>query len=88
MIPWAIAGIVSMGYFYHNQAYLLYNKAILSMSLSSIACIILNAIFSYYGAIYYGTTGVFAATVAAFLIAAMISAAFIIPQYYLKFANA
>ncbi len=88
IIPWAIAGTVSMGYFYHNQAYLHFKKAILPMSLSSIACITLNAIFSYYGALHYGVTGVLAATIAAFLIAALISASFIIPRYQLKFANA
>ncbi len=88
MIPWAIAGTISMGYFYHNQTYLLFKKAILPMSLSSIACITLNAIFSYYGAIHYGVIGVLAATIAAFLIAALISASFIFTQYYLKFANA
>jgi hypothetical protein len=32
--------------------------------------------------------GVLAATIAAFLIAALISASFIFTQYYLKFANA
>ena len=87
LIPWAIAGAVSMGYFYHNQAYLLYKKAILPMSLSSITCITLNVIFSYYGAIHYGMIGALAATIAAFLIAALISASFIIPKYNLKFAN-
>jgi O-antigen/teichoic acid export membrane protein len=88
MIPWAIAGTVSMGYFYHNQAYLHFKKAILPMSLSSFACITLNAIFSYFGALHYGVIGVFAATIIAFLIAALISASFIIPRYQLKFANA
>jgi O-antigen/teichoic acid export membrane protein len=88
MIPWAIAGTVSMGYFFHNQAYLHFRKAILPMSLSSFACISLNAIFSYYGAIHYGVIGVLAATIAAFLIAALISASFIIPRYHLNSANA
>ena len=88
MIPWAIAGTVSMGYFYHNQAYLHFRKAILPMSLSSITCITLNAVLSYYGAIYYGVIGVLAATIAAFLIAALISASFIIHRYHLKFAKA
>lgn len=88
LIPWAIAGTVSMGYFYHNQAYLLFKKAILPMSLSSMTCITLNAVLSYYGAIYYNMTGVLAATIAAYLIAAMISAAFVVPKYNLRFANA
>jgi O-antigen/teichoic acid export membrane protein len=88
MIPWAIAGTVSMGYFFHNQAYLLFKKAILPMSLSSFSCIILNAVFSYYGAIEYGVIGVLAATIGAFLIAALISAAFVIPQYRLRAADA
>ena len=88
MIPWAIAGTVSMGFFFHNQAYLHFKKAILPMSLSSIACITLNAIFSYYGALHYGVIGVLAATIAAFLVAALISASFIIPKYHLKLANA
>ena len=81
MIPWAIAGTVSMGYFFHNQAYLLFRQAVLPMSISSFSCIALNAVFSYYGAIAYGTVGVFAATIGAFLIAAMISAAFAMPRY-------
>lgn len=81
MIPWAIAGTVSMGYFFHNQAYLLFKKAILPMSLSSFSCIVLNAVFSYYGAIEYGVIGVLAATIGAFLIAALISAAFVIQLY-------
>ncbi len=88
LIPWAIASAVSMGYFYHNQTYLLFKKAILPMSLSSITCITLNAILSYYGAIYYGMIGVLAATIAAFLISALISASFMMTQYHLKFANA
>ncbi|MGI9463854.1 MAG: lipopolysaccharide biosynthesis protein [Aestuariivirgaceae bacterium] len=88
MIPWAIAGTVSMGFFFHNQAYLHFKKAVLPMSLSSATCITLNAIFSYYGAIHYGVTGVFAATIGAFLVAGLISASFIIPQYHPKFANA
>ncbi len=87
MIPWAIAGTVSMGYFFHNQAYLHFKKAILPMSLSSVVCITLNAIFSYYGALQYGVIGVLAATIIAFLIAALISASFIIPRYHLKFAK-
>ncbi len=88
MIPWAIAGTVSMGYFFHNQAYLLFKKAILPMSLSSFTCIVLNAVFSYYGAIEYGLIGVLAATIGAFLIGAMISAAFVIPRYRLRPADA
>jgi O-antigen/teichoic acid export membrane protein len=88
MIPWAIAGTVSMGYFFHNQAYLLYKKAVLPMSLSSFSCIILNAVFSYYGAIEYGVIGVLAATIGAFLIAALISAVFLIPEYRVKPADA
>jgi len=81
MIPWAIAGTVSMGYFFHNQAYLLFKKAVLPMSISSFSCITLNAVLSYYGAIAYGTVGVFAATIGAFLIAALMSAAFAVPLY-------
>ena len=88
MIPWAIAGTVSMGYFFHNQAYLLYKKAVLPMSLSSFSCIVLNAVLSYYGAIEYGVIGVLAATIGAFLIAALISAAFAVPHYRLKSSDA
>ena len=84
MIPWAIAGTVSMGYFFHNQAYLLFKKAVLPMSISSLSCIALNAVLSYYGAVAFGTVGVFAATIGAFLIAAMISAAFSMPLYRLE----
>ena len=87
MIPWAIAGTVSMGYFFHNQAYLLFKKAVLPMSISSLSCIALNAVLSYYGAIAYGTVGVFAATIGAFLIAALISAAFSVPLYRLEAAG-
>ncbi|MEO1246504.1 MAG: hypothetical protein AAFX56_12555 [Pseudomonadota bacterium] len=79
--PTVAAGTVSIGYFFHNQAHLLFRKAILPMSISSFSCVILNAVASYYGAIIYGSVGVFAATVAAFAIAAMTSAAFSIPRY-------
>ena len=88
LIPWAIAGTVSMGFFFHNQAYLHFKKAILPMSLSSFTCIVANAILSYYGAIHYGLVGVLAATIAAFLIAALISASFIFPKYNSNLANA
>ncbi|MBU2677416.1 MAG: lipopolysaccharide biosynthesis protein [Gammaproteobacteria bacterium] len=88
MIPWAIAGTVSMGYFFHNQAYLLFKKAVLPMSLSSFSCITLNAVLSYYGAIEYGVLGVLAATIGAFLISASISAAFIFPHYRHETADA
>ena len=88
MIPWAIAGTVSMGFFFHNQAYLHFKKAIFPMSLSSFTCIVLNAVLSYYGALAYGVTGVFAATVGAFVIAGLLSALFIIPNYNLRLANA
>jgi O-antigen/teichoic acid export membrane protein len=81
MISWAIAGTVSMGYFFHNQAYLLYRKAVLPMSISSFSCIVLNAVLSYYGALEYGVIGVLAATIGAFLVAALVSAAFAIPLY-------
>ena len=88
MIPWAIAGAVSMGFFFHNQAYLLFKKAILPMSISSFSCIVLNAVLSYYGAIEYGVIGVLAATIVAFSSAALISAAFAIPKYRLRPADA
>lgn len=81
MIPWAIAGTVSMGYFFHNQAYLLHRKAILPMSISSFSCIVLNAVFSYYGALDFGVIGVLAATIAAFMTSALISALFIAHFY-------
>ena len=81
LIPWAIAGAIAMGYFYHNQAFLHFKKAIVPMSISSLACIILNVVLSYYGAIHYGLAGVFAATIGAFLAAAAISAAFTLPRY-------
>lgn len=84
MISWAIAGTVSMGYFFHNQAYLLYKKAVLPMSVSSFVCIALNAVLSYYGAVDYGVVGVLAATIGAFLIAALVSAAFALPLYRWK----
>ena len=84
MIVWAIAGTVAMGYFYHNQAFLLYRKAVVPMSVSSVACIALNAVFSYYGALYYGVVGVLAATIGAFLVGAILSATFLLPQYALK----
>lgn len=76
LIPWAIAGTISMGYFYHNQAFLHFRKAVVGMSVSSLVCIILNAILSYYGALHYGVTGVLAATIGAFISAALISGMF------------
>ncbi len=66
-----------MGYFFHNQAFLLHKKAILPMSISSFSCILLNALFSYYGALEHGVIGVLVATIGAFLTAAIISALFI-----------
>ena len=81
LIPWAIAGTVAMGYFYHNQAFLHFKKAVVPMSISSASCILLNIYFSYYGAILYGVAGVLAATIAAFAVAALISGIFILYQY-------
>ncbi|WP_340117339.1 lipopolysaccharide biosynthesis protein [Pelagibius sp. 7325] len=81
LIPWAIAGTVAMGYFYHNQAFLHFKKAVLPMSISSLNCIVLNLYLSYYGAIHYGTTGVLAATIVAFLTSAVISGLFITYHY-------
>ena len=83
LIPWAIAGVVAMGYFYHNQAFLHFKKAVVAMSVNSLACIILNAVLSYYGAIAYGVTGVLAATIFAFLVAALMSVAASVPRYKL-----
>ena len=81
LIPWAIAGTVAMGYFYHNQAFLHCRKAILPMSISSLTCIVMNAYFSYYGAIYYGVAGVVAATIVAFMVSAVISGIYIVYHY-------
>ena len=81
LIPWTIAGVVAMGYFFHNQAFLHYKKAVVAMSVNSLACIVLNAVLSYYGAIAYGVTGVLAATIFAFLVAALMSAAASVPRY-------
>jgi len=81
LIPWAIAGTVAMGYFYHNQAFLHFKKAILPMSISSLNCIVLNLYLSYYGAIHYGVAGVLAATIVAFLTSAVISGLFITYHY-------
>lgn len=81
LIPWAIAGTVSMGYFFHNQTFLHHKKALVAMSVSSFSCIILNAVFSYFGAIHFGAAGVFYATVGAFLVAACISGLFALQRY-------
>jgi O-antigen/teichoic acid export membrane protein len=81
LIPWAIAGTVAMGYFYHNQAFLHLRKAILPMSISSLTCILMNALLSYYGALLYGVAGVLAATIAAFLVSAVISGIYILYHY-------
>lgn len=81
LIHWAIAGTVAMGYFFHNQAFLHFKKAVVPMSISSLSCILLNLYFSYYGAILYGVAGVLAATIAAFAVAALISGIFILYQY-------
>lgn len=81
LIPWAIAGTVAMGYFYHNQAFLHLRKAILPMSISSLTCILLNAFLSYYGALHYGVIGVVAATIAAFLTSAVLSGVYIFFHY-------
>lgn len=81
LIPWAIAGTVAMGYFYHNQAFLHFKKAVVPMSISSASCILLNIYLSYYGALYYGIAGVLAATIVAYGVAALISGIFILYQY-------
>jgi len=81
LIPWAIAGSVAMGFFFHWQTFLLSEKAILEMSISSCLCIVSNAVFSYYGAIHFGLTGVFAATIAAFLLSASLSTGFTALQF-------
>ncbi len=81
LIHWAIAGTVAMGYFFHNQAFLHFKKAVVPMSISSLSCILLNLYFSYYGAISFGVAGVLAATIAAFAVAALISGIFILYQY-------
>ena len=81
LIPWAIAGTVAMGYFYHNQAFLHLRKAILPMSISSFTCIMMNAFLSYYGALHYGVAGVLAATIGAYMVSAMISGIYIIYHY-------
>lgn len=83
LIPWAIAGTVAMGYFYHNQAYLHFKKAVVPMSISSSICILLNILLSYLGVIYYGVAGVLAATIGAFMISALISGTFILLHYNL-----
>lgn len=81
LIPWAIAGTIAMGYFFHNQAFLHYRRAVGAMSTCSIYCIVSNAVLSYYGAIYFGTAGVFYATVASFLSGALLCGAFIFFTY-------
>lgn len=72
-----------MGYFYHNQAYLHFKKAVVPMSISSSICILLNILLSYLGVIYYGVAGVLAATIGAFMISALISGTFILLHYNL-----
>lgn len=76
LIPWAIAGSLAMGFFFHWQAFLLFKKAIWEMSISSGICIVSNAVLSYYGALQFGLRGVFAATIGAFLLSALLSAGF------------
>ncbi|NGP52160.1 lipopolysaccharide biosynthesis protein [Thioalkalivibrio sp. XN8] len=81
LIPWAIAGAISMGYFFHVQTFLLYKKAVWEMSASSLLCIIANGVLSYYGARYAGLAGVFAATVGAFLASTMLSGMLALVRY-------
>lgn len=81
LIPWAIAGTIAMGYFFHNQAFLHYRRAVVAMSTCSFYCIVSNAVLSYFGAIYFGTAGVFYATVAAFMSAALLCGIFIFLYY-------
>ncbi len=81
LIPWAIAGTVAMGYFFHNQAFLHFRKAIVPMSISSLVCIVMNAVLSYYGAVHYGVAGVLAATIGAFMISATISGVYMVLHY-------
>jgi len=81
LIPWAIGGTIAMGYFFHNQAFLHYRRAVVAMSICSFYCIVSNAVLSYYGAIYFGTAGVFYATVVAFLSASVLCGIFIFFTY-------
>lgn len=81
LIPWAIAGTVAMGYFYHNQAFLHFKQAVLPMSFSSVNSIVLNIVLSYYGAVYYGVAGVLAATIGAYMLSALISGIFMVQHY-------
>jgi len=78
LIPWVLSAFVMQGYFLHNQAFLLFKKKAIMMSLCSFFCIILNIILSYLWALLYGAQGVVIATAVSYFVSALLLSVFIL----------
>ena len=77
LISWVLSAFVMQGYFLHNQAFLLFKKNAIIMSVCSLFCIILNIILSYSWSISYGVKGVIAATAVSYFVASLLSSFFV-----------
>lgn len=77
LIPWVLLAFVMQGYFFHNQAFLLFKKNTTLISTCSFFCIVLNIILSYLWAMSYGITGVILATAASYFLSWLLSSYFV-----------
>lgn len=77
LIPWVLSAIVMQGYFFHNQAFLLFKKYAIIISACSFLCIVLNIILSYLWSLSYGVKGVIVATTVSYFVSALLSGFFI-----------
>ena len=77
LISWVILAFVMQGYFLHNQAFLLFNKNTIIMSICSLFCIVLNIMLSYIWSLSYGIKGVIVATAVSYFVASLLSSFFV-----------
>ncbi len=77
LIPWVLSAFVMQGYFFHNQAFLLFKKNTTIISVCSFFCIVLNIVLSYLWAISYGIKGVILATAASYFLSWLLSSYFV-----------
>lgn len=76
LISWVLSAFVMQGYFLHNQAFLLFKKKAIMMSICSFFCIILNFILSYLWALSYGVKGVIIATAVSYFTSSLLISIF------------
>ncbi len=81
LISWVLSAFVMQGYFLHNQAFLLFKKNAILMSVCSFFCIILNIILSYLWALSYGVKGVIIATSVSYLVSSLLIGLFVLYVY-------